>query len=441
MLPQPTATTYRHSANLFSILGVVAIALVLIAAGYRAAGTPEQLNSWETMLYRAMLLYLVFISLRTMLLILFSFADRFFQRALQPITTFPLVSVIIPCFNEETVVHQTIESIMGMDYPNLDIIVVDDGSTDQTLTVAKGYENGKRVRVVHQRNAGKAAVLNRGISEALGEFVLCVDADSVLSENVIRDGLAYFVQDPKLAAVAGNVQIGNTSRNLLTKFQQLEYIIGLNFHKSAQSFLSTVNIVPGPVGLFRRSALVSIGGYRSETFAEDADLTLRLLVGGHRIAYSPRMIAITEAPEDFTSLLKQRYRWSRGMVQAVKLNAYYLFRPWKNFRNFSILLYTTIETAVIPSINFLFAMLFIEHAVLTGRPVILGPFFLQLMTLDVILTVYSVLTERQVVSLVLLSMVNRLTYGLSLEVLRFFSIIDEVLGLPMSWNKLERKGL
>ena len=429
-----------RSSDALSLAGILIISLVFLFAVFQQLTPKSSLDGYERVFRNIVLGYLGFMTLRTIVLVLLSFADRFFNHFRNSSSSRPLVSILVPCFNEEVVVQKAIASILTLDYPNLEILVIDDGSTDLTLVRAQVMESDRRVRVIYQKNQGKAEALNRGIQEAQGEYVLCVDADSLLLPDVITQGLPYFDRDPRVAAVAGSVRVGN-SQGILAKFQRLEYIVGLNFHKTAQSFLGAVMIVPGPVGLFRRSAILSVGGYRSDTFAEDCDLTIRLLMRGYRTVYSPGMVAITEAPEDFTSLLKQRYRWSRGTFQAIKINSYWLTRPFTNFRNFTILTVFLIETLVIPCMNFLLAILFIHHAIEGEGIVMLGPFFAQLTLLDLVLTSYSVVFERSVGTLVFLSVINRTTYGLAMEVLRFFSVIDEIFGLPMNWNKLERKGL
>ncbi len=430
----------RRQSQAFSLFGLILSAAALLLAVFQQIDQVQAFSNWERFLFWVMSSYLVLISLRAAVLIFLSFADRFFVRRLAQLRDYPLVSVILPCYNEEKVVEQSIRSVLGLDYPNFEVLVVDDGSTDMTLMHALEQKSKSRVRVIHQKNQGKAQALNRGISEAIGEYVLCVDADSLLAPDVLRHGLRYFNGDQKMAAVAGCVQIGNQN-GILTMFQRLEYIVGLNFIKSAQSFLSSVTIVPGPVGLFRKDAVLAIGGYRSATFAEDCDLTVRLLMNGYRTVYCAEMVAITEAPEDFDSLLKQRYRWSRGTLQAIKTNSEWFFRPFSHPRNFLIMCYLLLETLIIPCVSFLFAFVFVEQAFLANGNLFLSPYFLQLTLLDMVLTAYSVFSEKQVLSLIALAGLNRLTYGLSMEIVRFFSVLDELIGLPMNWNKLQRKGL
>jgi cellulose synthase/poly-beta-1,6-N-acetylglucosamine synthase-like glycosyltransferase len=318
--------------------------------------------------------------------------------------------------------------------------VIDDGSFDLTSEIAKKFEDKGRLRVIYKENGGKADALNRGIDEALGEYILCMDADSVLSEDVLLECMGFFQKYPDLSAVAGRVEIGN-SQNILSKFQKLEYITGLNLFKRGQSFLKTVTIIPGPIGVFKREALLAVGKYDLDTFAEDADLTIRLIIAGHRIKYNPRMVAVTEGPIELSQLITQRYRWSRGMVQAIFKNIRHLNVFKSGLRNSLTMLYMLVESVFIPIVNFSFTMLTIQYALTYGGTQMLGSYFIGLTLLDLSLTLFSMITERNVKPFFMLSIINRVTYGLFLETLRFFAIIDELLGIPMSWGQLKRTGL
>ena len=142
-----------------------------------------------------------------------------------------------------------------------------------------------------------------------------MDGDSALHPDTLRRAIRHF-EDPAIGAVAGNVKVVNRT-NLLSSLQALEYIEGLNMVRAAQGFFRLVNIIPGPIGIFRKSALEQVGGYDHDTFAEDCDLTLKLLLDGWQVNYEPGAIAYTEAPEKMLDLLKQRYRWTRGILQAI----------------------------------------------------------------------------------------------------------------------------
>ncbi|MFX1535962.1 MAG: glycosyltransferase family 2 protein, partial [Promethearchaeota archaeon] len=207
----------------------------------------------------------------------------------------PLVTVIVPAYNEEKAIGKTAETLLRLSYPNKEIIIVDDGSTDRTLEVARSYAKGDLVKVVKKPNGGKWDALNSGIKESKGKFIVCIDADTLLDQNAIQRLIKHF-NDPKIAAVAGNVKVGNRS-SILTKLQALEYIVGINLHRRTEASFQKVTVVPGPIGAFRASILKEIGLFEGDTFAEDADITIRILKAGYKTVFEPRAFGYTEAPK------------------------------------------------------------------------------------------------------------------------------------------------
>ena len=425
----------KQSITVFALIILVGALSFLLTA----LQGDQQSTEPQVWIFFVMKLYLIFIFLRTVLHILLCFANTIFEKPVPAAEIFPLVSILIPCYNEEKVLTSAIRAVTNFTYPNLEIIIIDDGSSDTTLEVAQSLELEGRIRVIHQSNAGKAAALNRGLSESQGDYFMCIDADSQLNRECIDQGIRHFSHDPNLAAVAGSVEIGNRE-GVIPSFQRLEYVSGLNLFKSAQSFLRMVTVIPGPVGLFKKSAVEEVGGYKLETYAEDCELTLRLLTAGYRTVYDPTMIAITEAPEELSSLVSQRYRWSRGVFQAILVNKSWLLHPIRSPRNFVILAYMIIESVLIPTCNFVFAFVALWYSLQFASNIV-GYFFIQLMFLDVVLALYCSIADSSPFSLVGYSILNRFTYGFSLEIVRFLSIIDECINLPMSWGKLTRKGL
>ena len=217
----------------------------------------------------------------------------------------PLVSILVPCYNEEKVLRSSLESLINQTYNNIEILVLDDGSSDDTYLLAKNMEfvdNNKKLIAYTKENSGKANTLNFGIKQSKGDLFLAVDADSKLSEDSVELMVEYFKEDD-IAAVAGSVYVVNRD-NLWTKLQALEYIQGLNLVRNGQAFFKAVNIIPGPIGMFRKSAVESVGYYKDDTFAEDCDLTLRLIEKGYKIDYEIDAISYTEAPESLLDLLK-----------------------------------------------------------------------------------------------------------------------------------------
>ncbi len=237
----------------------------------------------------------------------------------------PRLSVVIPAYNESSVIARTIDSVLAQEYPDLDVVVVDDGSTDDTLRRALAASTDARLRVLHQPNGGKAAALNTGIGVAQGELIAVIDADTLLAPNALRH-LVRPLADARVGAVAGNAKVGNRV-NLLTKWQAVEYVTSQNLDRRAFVLLNCITVVPGAIGAWRKSAVLAAGGFRSDTLAEDQDLTLTLLRDGHRVALADRAIALTEAPETFDGLLKQRFRWSFGTLQCAWKHRAALLRP------------------------------------------------------------------------------------------------------------------
>ena len=228
----------------------------------------------------------------------------------------PFVSVIVPAFNEEKVIAKTIKSLLKSDYSNFEILVVDDGSTDQTSRiVSEKFGDNPHVQLFTLANGGKANALSFGLTQARGEIIIGLDADTLFTAETIGE-LANKFADAEVGAVAGNAKVGNRL-NMITKWQALEYITSQNLDRRAFASLNAITVVPGAVGAWRREALEAAGGFESNTLAEDQDLTLRVRMLGYKIAYAENAVAYTEAPDTFQGLAKQRFRWSFGTLQCM----------------------------------------------------------------------------------------------------------------------------
>jgi cellulose synthase/poly-beta-1,6-N-acetylglucosamine synthase-like glycosyltransferase len=225
----------------------------------------------------------------------------------------PSVTVVVPAHDEEAVVGATIRALAASDWPHLEIVVVDDGSTDATLERARAVDVPNLRVLSLSPNRGKAGALNHGIAESHGEIVVTVDADTLLAPDAIRRLVAGF-DNPRVGAVSGNVKVGNRER-WLGVWQSIEYVTGLNIDRRGQAWLGCVTTVPGAAGAYRRSALEAVGGFVGDTLTEDTDLTLTLLSAGWDVRYEDRAIAWTEAPSTARSLFRQRLRWLQGNLQ------------------------------------------------------------------------------------------------------------------------------
>ena len=231
----------------------------------------------------------------------------------------PRAAVLVPAYNEETVIVRTIRSVLNSDYKNLHVIVIDDGSSDRTAqVVCEAYAaeiKAGRVRVLTKPNAGKAAALNYALERMDEEIYVGIDADTVIAADAISKLIPHF-EDPMIGAMAGNAKVGNRV-NLWTRWQALEYITSQNFERRALDLFHVVTVVPGAIGAWRTAPVKAAGGYPLNTVAEDADLTMNLLEQGLKVDYEDRSLAFTEAPIDAKGLMRQRFRWSFGTLQAV----------------------------------------------------------------------------------------------------------------------------
>jgi peptidoglycan-N-acetylglucosamine deacetylase len=223
-------------------------------------------------------------------------------------------SIVVPAYNESAVIQSCLKSILASDYRAFEVIVVDDGSKDNTRELASGIRD-PRLQVISKTNGGKASALNHGIDIARANFVVAIDADTVFKPNTLRQLMRHF-QDPKVGAVSGNTRIANRHK-LLTKLQSLEYVVGFNLDRRMGDLFDCITVVPGAIGAFRKTALKEIGGFSYDTLAEDTDITLSIKEKGHRIIYDASAVAYTEAPSTIEDLLKQRFRWSFGTMQSV----------------------------------------------------------------------------------------------------------------------------
>lgn len=353
----------------------------------------------------------------------------------------PFITIVVPAYNEGLIIQTAIRSLLELDYPHYEVLVVDDGSTDDTYERACEMVNVTEkcvVTVLTKANGGKANALNTGMAYAKGDFILNMDGDTRLSPNTLRDCIRHF-DDPKIAAVAGNVKVVNRD-NLITQVQALEYIEGLALSRKAQSYIRAVNIIAGPLGMFRKSALWQVRGYDDDTFAEDCDLTLKLLFEGWHIIYEPRAIAWVESPSRMIDLLKQRYRWTRGVLQAIKKHSWSLWHPHKAGVNGFILWYMLFEGVLWPISNLTGNIFFAWVGLKYGVTILLGFWWLQLSILDVVAAAYCVIIEKEDTLLIAYALVFRVFYLLLVDVAKILASIEELAGTKMNWGKLEREG-
>jgi peptidoglycan-N-acetylglucosamine deacetylase len=366
----------------------------------------------------------------------------------------PSVTVLIPAHNEETVIVQTVASVLLSDLPDLQIIVVDDGSTDKTGELLDAnFSHEPRVRIIHQVNRGKAAALNAAMSQADTEIVVTIDADTEIESDAISKLVRHF-SDPQLGAVAGNVKVGNRSR-WLTRWQALEYITSQNMEKRAFHLLNCITVVPGALGAWRKKAIEAAGGITADTVAEDADLTIAIRRLGWRVGYDEEAIAWTEAPEKVGQLIRQRFRWTFGTLQAFWKHAGTLFRPKYGTLGWVALPNIFVFQLVLPLISPIIDLLFLGSVLLwalerwhfTWLPTVQSStddllrsvfFFIGFLLIDILTCVLAFALERKEDwTLLIPVLLQRFYYRQLMYVVLFRSVKEAVSGRPVGWRGVE----
>ena len=244
----------------------------------------------------------------------------------------PGVSILIPAHNEQAVIAQSVRAALAVDYPLLEVLVLDDGSTDATSQRARSAGSGDaRLRVLRDdENRGKAAQLNRGFEEAVHPLVLTIDADSQLHPASVLMLVRRIESSPRIGAVAGDPRVTNRG-TVLAGLQTLEFSSVIGLIRRTQAVTGTVGTVAGVIGMYRRGAVLAVGALDSRMATEDIELTYRLLLAGWETAYEPRALIGMQVPTSLRVLWKQRRRWARGQGEVIRSHAGELLR-WRNRR-------------------------------------------------------------------------------------------------------------
>ena len=365
----------------------------------------------------------------------------------------PLVSVLIPAYNEEEAIVKTVTSALAADYPNTEIIVINDGSTDRTgELLQENFGTNPRVHIIHQVNGGKPSALVRGLDHAAGTIAVTIDADTHIDSRAISKLVRNFV-DPKVGAVAGNVKVGNRTR-WLTRWQALEYITSQNMEKRAFDLLNCIPVVPGAIGAWRIEAITAAGGFTAETVAEDTDLTIAIRRAGWRISYDEEAIGYTQAPETAESLMRQRFRWTFGTLQSVYKHRDTIGRwkygtlGWIALPN--IFIFQLLLPLFSPAIDLLFlaslALWGLSQFHVSAIPQLWTAqdmelsviFFLGFMLIDLIACALAFALEKhEDWSLLLPLVLQRFYYRQMMYIVLFRALTQAVKGRPVGWRGVE----
>jgi cellulose synthase/poly-beta-1,6-N-acetylglucosamine synthase-like glycosyltransferase/peptidoglycan/xylan/chitin deacetylase (PgdA/CDA1 family) len=348
----------------------------------------------------------------------------------------PPVSVVVPAYNESKVIERNVRSLVDSDYPEFEVIVVDDGSSDGTgdLVDRLGLP---QVRTIREPNAGKSAALNTGIAAAAHELIVTVDADTVFERDTMRRVVAPFT-DPEVGAVAGNTKVGNRGR-LLGRWQHIEYVMGFNLDRRLYDVLRCMPTVPGAIGCFRRAALHAAGGFSSATLAEDTDITIALGRAGWRVAYAEDARAWTEAPRSLAALWRQRYRWSYGTMQAVWKHKSALWRRGEERIGRRGIPYLVLFQILLPVMAPLVDAFALYGIVFLDPRIVIG-YWLAFNLLLLATAVFAFILDGESLKPLWAMPLQQLVYRQLMYLVVIQSVVSALLGIRLRWQHVERSG-
>ena len=421
----------------------------------------QQILGALSLLFQVFLAIVVAIGVTRYALIAFGMKKHLHDRKLciRPYQNYDsLVTILIPAHNESTTITRTVYSLLASSYRRLQIIIIDDQSTDDTYTKVKELSKKYRNIIARtQKNGGKSAALNYGLSFAKGTYVVSIDADTLFDRNAIAKLVTHFY-DPRVMGVAGTVHVGNHSVNFLTRAQNLEYTFSQFIDKIAFDAFNAVSVVPGAIGAWRTTHLRKLGGYERDNHAEDTDLTVRTLAKGGIVRFEPEALSYTEVPQDTLSFFKQRLRWQYGTMQVLIKHRQLLFSPRHSVLgmvalpllgiNLLFLLIAPITNifALSLALEWIFHLLFPGIFVFSGLQVhqatLLAIVALGYLGVELVLTLYAIyLTRGKVKYSTIISLpVVLMWYRLYIWWITSISILKILRGMAPSWGIQKRHG-
>ncbi|HUK28634.1 MAG TPA: glycosyltransferase [Candidatus Acidoferrales bacterium] len=401
--------------------------------------------SISTAAFESPLFWLFVIGLSTILISDFIFIPLAMVRdrlqAANEVTERPLVSIIVPAFNEERTIGNLLPTLLEQSYENMEIIVVNDGSNDGTVDVVREFLQDSRVQILDlpKPNTGKASAINAGIAIANGEIMVTMDADGLIEHNAVMRIVAA-MQNPAVSAVAGNVKVANRI-NVLTRLQALEYIRDINIPRRAFDLMNISIVIPGPLAAFRIRDLQAVGNYDPDTVAEDFDTTIKIhkaKSGQFVVRNLTDAICYTEAPENIHDLIRQRQRWYGGMTQSVLKHADWKFFVKSGTYSSTGVPYIYVTLFAVPLLELLMTVLSIVLAILTGFVWYILAFIIYTI-LESLTSLLALHLDNEDESLVAYSPAFVLGYRQLLDIIRLYAFYMLSRG-RLSWSRANRYG-
>ncbi len=357
-------------------------------------------------------------------------------------STTPLVSIVVPAYNEGKVIRACVDSILASSYANREMILVDDGSSDNTLAEMRTYAGVPGVTVISKKNGGKAAALNAGLAIAKGEIVMFVDADGIFAGDTIAEILKGF-DDELTGAVCGSDSPANLN-TLLSHLACLQTHVGTGFARRALAQVNCLPIVSGNIGAFRRSALARTRPFLEGFIGEDLELTWRLHKAGYRVAFQPWARVRAETPSTLRGLWKQRVRWARGLLQTTRIHRNMLFNP--RYGAFGIYLgINAVSMLLVPLLQLVSVVILPILAVLEYSPVpvnVMGYIGWLGLGFALVATLFSVVLDRAWKDLrYVYATPLWIFYSWFMDAVAVWAIVLELRGRRATWDKLDRTGV
>ncbi|GAA0226922.1 glycosyltransferase family 2 protein [Cryptosporangium japonicum] len=354
----------------------------------------------------------------------------------------PLISVVVPAYNEGVVLANCVDSILADGYPNKEVILVDDGSTDDTRQIMERYALVPEVVLITKVNGGKASALNAGIARANGEVLFFVDADGVFAPQTIREMLAGFDR-ATVGAVCGNDEPVNLDR-VLPRLAALMTHVGTGFCRRGLALIGCLPIVSGNLGAFRRHVVERAGGFREQCIGEDLELTWRVHRMGFQVNFRPSATVYAEVPATCGGLWKQRVRWARGFLQTVRIHRDMIGRS--RYGPFGLFLTFNVGAMLVVPFLQLATMVMVPPLVAAGLSPIGSTPMLIIgwlgLFVGLVAVLFALVLDRAWRDLRFLYLVPLWPlYSLAMSAVMVWAVVLELRGTRAEWNKLHRTGV
>ena len=303
----------------------------------------------------------LFISLYFEVFLLITYFERRLQikdetrNSKKGLKKFPTVTIMVPCWNEQSTISKTVHSLLNLNYPKdkLKIMLIDDGSTDNTWEVIQKFQNKKQIEIYHKENGGKHSALNFGLTKNTSDLIGCLDADSYVDKDALKNIVVYF-QDKETMAVTPSVKVWQP-KTIIQIIQKVEYSWGILIRKML-SYIGALYVTPGPFSIFRKEVFENLGGYRYAHQTEDMEMAVRMQSHHYKIANSHNAFVYTVAPDTLRKLYKQRIRWTYGFIKNVIDYKHLFFR--KEYGNLGVFILPIASISIVSAIYLLALSIF-----------------------------------------------------------------------------------